>query len=98
MGTHPIFESDFDCLTEWVLVRQNQKSRFLLILENYHLSGVFSNSKWAVTTLSVSTFIYTTKLFQKQPKILKPYVLASYHLVTRILWLMKAITNFLTKS
>jgi len=19
MGTHPIFESDFDCLTEWVL-------------------------------------------------------------------------------
>merc|ERR1712227_67329 len=98
MGTHPIFESDFDCLTEWVLVRRNQKSRFLLILENYRLSDVSSNSKWAVTILSVLTFIYTTKLCQKQQKILKPYVLASYHLVIRILWLTKAITNFLTKS
>merc|ERR1712212_547199 len=23
MGTHPIFESDFDCLTEWVAVRED---------------------------------------------------------------------------
>jgi len=25
MGTHPIFESDFDCLTEWVVVSVNKK-------------------------------------------------------------------------
>jgi len=32
MGTHPIFESDFDCLTEWKqLWKQSiEMSRFLL--------------------------------------------------------------------
>merc|ERR1712131_356787 len=24
MGTHPIFESDFDCLTEWMVLRNKQ--------------------------------------------------------------------------
>jgi len=26
MGTHPIFESDFDCLTETVILMDNSKS------------------------------------------------------------------------
>jgi len=29
MGTHPIFESDFDCLTEWEEIRLKEK-RFCL--------------------------------------------------------------------
>jgi len=29
MGTHPIFESDFDCLTEWEEIRWREK-RFSL--------------------------------------------------------------------
>merc|ERR1712142_151719 len=29
MGTHPIFESDFDCLTEWVAVDLDREKRNL---------------------------------------------------------------------
>jgi len=25
MGTHPIFESDFDCLTEWICRNEEEK-------------------------------------------------------------------------
>merc|ERR1711990_829276 len=41
MGTHPIFESDFDCLTEWVdldhvRARKNQKKKIEEEIEADH--------------------------------------------------------------
>jgi len=38
MGTHPIFESDFDCLTDWFEIRLEELSlwSYLLIIKQLH--------------------------------------------------------------
>merc|ERR1712176_1539529 len=62
MGTHPIFESDFDCLTEWVaeveecsvvevdhphpLHAQQRHHRHHLLLQLLHLVGLDSWDRW----------------------------------------------------
>merc|ERR1711934_644312 len=41
MGTHPIFESDFDCLTEWLIESTLPKSWRLMLLARRTLSMNF---------------------------------------------------------
>merc|ERR1711931_524653 len=39
MGTHPIFESDFDCLTEYIVTEHKMSGKKLSFAENFALSG-----------------------------------------------------------
>merc|ERR1712137_156779 len=61
MGTHPIFESDFDCLTDqsdsksrkWSLRRQRRKVPQSTLVSN--LSSSLVNTTWVTEKLSVNS-------------------------------------------
>merc|ERR1712131_491079 len=47
MGTHPIFESDFDCLTDWIEIMTHQ-NEIKLLLYDYQLVGTTMGTHSAV--------------------------------------------------
>merc|ERR1712004_834898 len=51
MGTHPIFESDFDCLTEWRIPRQTSKWISSKQFRSYRLRKTAKTrpKKWRLT-------------------------------------------------
>merc|ERR1712126_375629 len=71
MGTHPIFESDFDCLTDWV-ERMAQKLSFA---ENFALSGCAAViSKTAAAPIErIKLLIQNQDEMIKQGKLDVPY-------------------------
>merc|ERR1711955_110130 len=52
MGTHPIFESDFDCLTDWLLVRSLTVTHL-----NESLSHFFKRGKMGLDEQGVQKII-----------------------------------------
>merc|ERR1711931_443509 len=67
MGTHPIFESDFDCLTEYIVTEHKMSGKKLSFAENFALSGCA-----AIVSKTAAAPIERVKLLiQNQDEMLK---------------------------
>merc|ERR1711962_450948 len=62
MGTHPIFESDFDCLTEWKDLRNKQ----IELIEN--LEQVEEQKRKRIKPYQVKIVMNRSSINQKRPQ------------------------------
>merc|ERR1712223_1293139 len=75
MGTHPIFESDFDCLTEYIVTEHKMSGKKLSFAENFALSGCAAViSKTAAAPIErIKLLIQNQDEMIKQGKLDVPY-------------------------
>merc|ERR1712176_1554299 len=85
MGTHPIFESDFDCLTEWLRI----ESQFFL-LEAECMTEVKFTKHLLLWSLFLVTMLRSLVLLQISH--------SSTRLITALELLMKKLETFSKKA